>query len=216
MGNYRVLDSLTTLAFDYPPRSTFVTTELAEYLLIVRAEQLEADAPRGSYAGAMGAAQFMPSSLRHYAVDGDGDGHRDLWNNWADIFASIANYLSVHGWQRDEPVLIDAQTDEAPDDADPAKVRLVLNDTVATLHKRGYHFDTTMPETTKVLLVPAQLADAVQWRVGFRNFYTITRYNRSLSYAMAVHDLAQALAEGRAAQTAAPTPAAQTSAPPAR
>jgi membrane-bound lytic murein transglycosylase B len=113
------------------------------------------------------------------------------------VFASVAHYLTEHGWQRGEPVLAEAQIDTAPDD--PAKATLTLNDTVASLRARGYRFDTSLPESAKTLLIPAQQKEALQWRVGFQNFYVITRYNRSRLYAMAVHDLAQALAERHAA-----------------
>ena len=101
MGGYRVIDALSTLAFDYPPRSSYFTGELEQFLLLVREESLDALTPLGSYAGAMGAPQFMPRSIRSFAVDGDGDGKRDLWTDWADVLASIANYFRVHGWQPD-------------------------------------------------------------------------------------------------------------------
>ncbi len=99
MGGYRVIDALSTLAFDYPPRSSYFTDELEQYLLLVREDSLDALTPLGSYAGAMGAPQFMPRSIRRFAVDGDGDGTRNLWTDWADVLASIANYFREHGWQ---------------------------------------------------------------------------------------------------------------------
>jgi membrane-bound lytic murein transglycosylase B len=207
-GRYRVLDALTTLGFDYPPRSTFFRRELEQYLLMTREEGLDPRTPLGSYAGAMGIPQFMPSSFRSYAVDGSGDSHRDLWQAWPDVFASIANYFKVHGWRSDQPVLADAVIDNSPDD--PAVSGIVLNETVAGLHKRGYRFDTTLPESAPAMLIPAALEQGMSWRIGFQNFQVITRYNRSPLYAMAVHDLAQAIA-GRldalpAAPRAAPTP----------
>ncbi|MEY2853652.1 MAG: hypothetical protein RL030_784 [Pseudomonadota bacterium] len=211
LGRHRVLDALSTLAFDYPRRSDFFTKELEEYLLIARKEQLDPRVPIGSYAGAMGAPQFMPSSMRSYAVDGDGDGHRDLWLNWTDVFASIANYFTEHGWRPGEPVLADAQVEPVPDDG--ATVRLALNETVAGLRERGYRFDTTLPGTAKAMRVPAQQLDAMQWRVGFQNFYVITRYNRSFLYAMAVNDLAQAMAERRSARLQSAPAASATATP---
>lgn len=205
-GNYRVLDSLATLAFDYPPRASFFRKELVEFLLMTREEGLDARTPRGSYAGAMGIAQFMPSSFRAYAVDGTDDGKRDLWNWGPDVFASIANYFTVHGWRRGEPVLVDAKHDAAPDD--PATATAALGDTIAALRIRGYRFETPLPDTATTVLVPAtQQSGQVDWRVGFQNFHVITRYNRSLMYAMAVHDLAQAIAARHpAASTTARNP----------
>jgi len=112
-GRHRVIDALATLAFDYPPRSPFFRSELENFLLMSREESLDPLAPLGSYAGAMGIPQFMPSSFRNYAVDGDGDGRRNLWTSWADVFASVANYLREHGWRKDEPVMARADVTEA-------------------------------------------------------------------------------------------------------
>ncbi|MGC4028638.1 MAG: lytic murein transglycosylase B [Steroidobacteraceae bacterium] len=202
MGRHRVLDALATLAFDYPPRSGYFARELEQYLLLARDEHIDPRKPLGSYAGAMGAPQFMPTSLRNFAVDGDGDGHRDLWGSWPDVFASIANYFVQHGWQPGEPVLAEATAPATPDD--PATVPLTLSDTVESLRRRGYVFETSLAADARAMPVPAQLQEGLVWRVGFQNFYTITRYNRSALYAMAVHELAQALgARRRAAQRGA-------------
>ena len=108
-GNFRVLDALSTLAFDYPPRSSYFRGELEQFLLLSREEDVPPLTVKGSYAGAMGYPQFMPRSYRAYAVDGDGDGRRDLWNSWDDVIASIANYLAAHGWRGGEPVLAAAE-----------------------------------------------------------------------------------------------------------
>ena len=191
-GNYRVIDALSTLGFDYPPRADFFRKELQQFLMMSREEGLDPREPLGSYAGAMGVPQFMPSSFRRFAVDGSGDGHRNLWEPGADVFASIANYLRESGWRAGEPVLVDARIDSSPDD--PASVKLALNETVTALQERGYQFEASLPGNTPVVLVPAQLQDAMSWRIGFQNFYAITRYNRSPLYAMAVHDLAQEIA----------------------
>ncbi len=118
-GGYRVLDALTTLAFDYPRRADFFQGELAQFLLLAREERLNPRTPKGSYAGAMGIPQFMPSSFRRYAVDGDNDTHRDLWKYGPDVFASIAHYFKENGWHPGEPVLADSIIDASPDD--PAK-----------------------------------------------------------------------------------------------
>jgi len=200
-GNYRILDSLATLAFDYPPRADFFRAELMQFLVMTREEELDPRTPRGSYAGAMGIAQFMPSSFRAYAVDGDGDGRRDLWTYGPDVFASIANYFTEHGWRRGEPVLSEASHPQPPDD--PGAARAVLDETIGALRGRGYQFDSPLPVGAKAMLVPAVLEDGVAWRIGYQNFYVITRYNRSLLYAMAVHDLATAVAERYRAATVA-------------
>ena len=191
-GRYRVLDALATLGFDYPPRGQFFRKELEQFLMMAREEMLDPREPRGSYAGAMGIPQFMPSSFRRFAVDGTGDGHRNLWEEGADVFASVGNYLREHGWRAGQPVLAEAYHASAPDD--PASAKLVLADTVDSLKQRGYVFQTTLPDKSRAMLVPAQLANSLTWRVGFQNFHAITRYNRSAMYAMSVHDLAQAIA----------------------
>jgi membrane-bound lytic murein transglycosylase B len=146
----------------------------------------------------MGASQFMPSSYRRYAVDGSDDKQRDLFADWDDIIASVANYFKAHGWVADGPVLAEAVLQpDAPVVADPGN--LALNETVAGLKSKGVDFDpASQGENTPVLLVPAETQLGPSYRVGFKNFEVITRYNRSLRYAMAVHDLAQTIA-GRVA-----------------
>ncbi len=113
-GKYRVLDALMTLAFDYPPRSEYFRGELEQFLLLYSEERIDPLKVTGSYAGAMGVPQFMPSSYRLFAVDGDGDRQRDLWNDWDDIFASIANYFVEHGWEAGGPVLAETRLDPEP------------------------------------------------------------------------------------------------------
>ena len=109
-GSYRVLDALATLAFDYPPRGKFFRDELEQFLLLTRDMNLDPLTIKGSYAGAMGAPQFMPSNYRRYAVDADADGRIDLWTNWSDVCASVGNYLKEHGWNPGEPVLSEADS----------------------------------------------------------------------------------------------------------
>ena len=190
-GRYRVLDALATLSFDFPARAAYFRGELEEFLLLAKEEHLDPLTVRGSYAGAMGAPQFMPSSVRAYAVDSDGKGRPDLSDNWQSVFASIANYFVAQGWRAGEPVMAAAAIDGGGDD--PLSFRLELADTLGSIRGRGYVVDTTMPDTTPAVLVPAEQAESMSWRVGFTNFYVITRYNRSSRYAMAVHDLAVAL-----------------------
>jgi membrane-bound lytic murein transglycosylase B len=201
-GSWRVLDALMTLGFDYPPRGRFFRQELAQFLLLSREEGLDPLATRGSYAGAMGAPQFMPSSYRRFAVNHDmskASGDRDLFNDWPDVMASIANYFLEHGWQPGEPVLADA---EAPAGVMASLDRrsLRLDSTLAQLIERGVAIESlsarNLSPDTPAMLLPAELEDAEQVRVGFKNFQVITRYNRSILYAMAVHDLAMAIREG--------------------
>jgi membrane-bound lytic murein transglycosylase B len=191
-GSYRVLDALATLAFDYPARAKFFRDELEQFLLLTRDAGFDPQKVKGSYAGAMGAPQFMPSNYRRYAVDADADGRIDLWANWQDVCASVGNYLKEHGWNAGEPVLSEASVmpDKAPD-LDGRK--LALSETVGSLRTKGVSFDSSLSEDAPALLIAADDADGVHWRVGYNNFYVITRYNHSALYAMAVYELALAV-----------------------
>ena len=200
-GTWRVLDALMTLGFDYPRRSKFFLAELEQFLLLVREERLDPATALGSYAGAMGSPQFMPSSYRRLAVDGSGDGRRDLFTDWDDVFSSVANYFVASGWQRGAQVITEAT---APEEVFAALDRrnLDLKDTAESLRARGVRFDPAVAADTPLILIPAEQRDEPGVRVGFANFRVITRYNRSILYAMAVHDLADALR----ARTAAAAP----------
>ena len=194
LGKFRVLDSLSTLAFDYPSRQAFFKSELEQFLILARENKLDPLTLVGSYAGAIGAPQFMPSSYRRYAVDADGDSKRDLWGDWDDVIASVANYLREHGWTPGAPVLTEATLEPDPSfQIDPHN--LELNETVASLASRGIRLDTELPADTPVVLISAEQRDGPAYRVGFHNFYVISRYNASARYVMAVHDLAQAVAQ---------------------
>ncbi len=195
VGKYRVIDALATLAFDYPPRQAFFRGELEQYLVMAREEGLDPLTPVGSYAGAMGLPQFMPSSFRAYAVDGDADGKRDLWNDWADVFSSVGNYLKVHGWRAGEPVL--AAADASSANLEGLDEKLALTETVGSLRARGVKFETSQPADSPAMLVALKVAGGTEYRVGFTNFYAITRYNRSHMYASAVSDLADAIGARR-------------------
>lgn len=191
-GTWKVLDALMTLGFEYPPRGAFFRGELEQFLLLAREEKVDPAAVLGSYAGAMGAPQFIPSSYRKFAIDGGEDGGRNLFVDWDDIVASVANYFKVHGWQAGAPVLVEAQADPSVmATLDPRNLQ--LNDTVAGLRGRGVEFDAPVAPETAAILLPAELQDRPNVRVGFQNFQVITRYNRSIRYAMAVHDLAEAI-----------------------
>jgi membrane-bound lytic murein transglycosylase B len=190
-GRYRVIDALATLAFDYPPRSDFFRSELQQFLLLSREESVDPRTALGSYAGAMGAPQFISSSYRSYAIDGDGNGKRDLWNSWDDVIGSVANYLLAYGWREGDPVVVTASLDGDLSRFNTSK--LELNETVQSLRDKGVRFETTLPADAPALLVVAQGKDGPVYRVGFTNFYVLTRYNRSPMYAMAVHDLGHAV-----------------------
>jgi membrane-bound lytic murein transglycosylase B len=193
-GKDRVLDSLATLAFDYPPRSDFFRGELLQFLLLSQEAHLNVVKVKGSYTGAMGAPQFMPSSYRRYGVDADGDQHIDLWTNWRDIFASVANLLKQNGWQSGGPVLAEAQL--APGAPPPVVPRMLdLTQTLDGLKAMGITTHSDLDGNTPAVLIAAEQASGPAYRVGFNNFYVISRYNRSARYAMAVDDLAHVLAQ---------------------
>jgi membrane-bound lytic murein transglycosylase B len=136
----------------------------------------------------------MPSAYRRYALDGDGDHKRDLWEDWDDILSSIANFFREHGWEPGGPVLAEVQVEPGTTIPPPAG-KLELNETIDSLASRGVKVSLDIPGVTPALLVPAETKEGPAYRVGFKNFYVITRYNRSVRYAMAVHDLAQAIAQ---------------------
>ncbi|MDH3747123.1 MAG: lytic murein transglycosylase B [Gammaproteobacteria bacterium] len=194
-GGYRVLDALSTLAFYYPPRAQFFRKELKQYLLLVREEEMPADQATGSYAGAMGLPQFMPSSFRMYAIDSTADGKRDIWNNWTDVAASIANYFNAHGWRSNQPVIAQASLGKRWHGEVPKPENtLTPQDTVRTLSDKGVLFATDLPDDSKTQLLTYEGKDGTEHWVGFHNFFVITRYNRSVMYALAVHQLGQEIA----------------------
>jgi membrane-bound lytic murein transglycosylase B len=201
-GKFRLLDSLATLAFDYPPRVGFFRSELTQLFLLARDDGLEIDKVVGSYAGAMGAPQFLPSSYRQYAVDGDSDGKRDLFDNWDDVLASVANYFVAHNWQSGAPVVTRA-TLARPVSQKPDDNRLTADTTVAELATRGMRFSSDIGAAEPAGLLVLEGDDGSEYWVAFHNFYVITRYNRSVMYALAVYQLGQAIGEAaRLAQTA--------------
>jgi membrane-bound lytic murein transglycosylase B len=191
-GRYRVIDALATLAFDYPPRAPFFRDELKQFLILSREEAVDPKSTLGSYAGAMGAPQFISSSYRRYAVDADGDGKRDLFGNWDDVIGSVANYLKAFGWRSGEPVVA-AATLADQDLSRFNTSKLELNETVGSLRAKSVRFETSLPDDAPAMLVVAQGEDGPHYRVGFNNFFVITRYNRSTMYALAVHELGNAI-----------------------
>jgi len=196
-GKHGVLESLATLAFDYPPRATFFKRELTEFLILSEAEGWQAGTRLGSYAGAMGVPQFISSSYREYAVDFDNDGQRDLFNNMADVVGSVANYLAVHGWVKDAPVAERWSEEKARSSAVTDLVQtslkpVVAGDTLAALGFESADLARGTEDGRLVSVMNLQGKEGEETWVGYTNFYTITRYNHSRLYAMAVLQLAEA------------------------
>ena len=194
MGNYRVLDALYTLGFFFPRREEFFRAELKHLFTLARREELDLATLKGSYAGAMGLGQFMPSSYLQYAFDGDGDGRRDLRGSTHDAIASVANYFIGYGWKTGQPAFVPAVADTNAVAFVPPD--FVARHTLADLASRGYRpRDAGAPNLPATLLTLQGVNGPEHW-IGYPNFYVITRYNRSPMYAMAVHQLAGEIAAG--------------------
>ena len=200
-GSYRVIDALSTLAFDYPKRSTFFTKELKHFLILTREQGLDPLKLKGSYAGAMGYGQFMPSSYRSYAIDFDGDDLIDIWNNPVDAIGSVANYFKRHGWRLNAPVVFAARAndDVAQDWFVRSRSDLIPEHTVGDFAAAGIHVEQTLAPDEKATAMKFALEEGYEYWLGVHNFYVITRYNHSAMYAMSVHQLSQQIA-GQMAQ----------------
>lgn len=196
MGRYRVLDALATLGFDYPKRADFFRGQLVQFMQMTREEGLEPTDPIGSYAGAMGYGQFIPSSFRDYAVDFDGDGKRNIWSNEVDAIGSVANYFSRHGWKTGEPVRSNVVMNQP---ADPAWINAGLKPevTLGEWKQRGIATRQDLDPEQKATLMELTMEDGKHYWFGLHNFYVITRYNHSRLYAMAVYELSQAIRQAR-------------------
>ena len=196
MGSYRVVDSLSTLGFDYPPRGKFFQGQLKEYFYLLKEERVDPLSLKGSYAGAMGFGQFIPSSFRSFAVDFDGDGRKDIWTNPVDAIGSVANYFRAHGWKTGEPVRSNVVIEQLAEEA------LINGDlkpelTLAQWSERGIRTHKGLDAESKATLMRMETDGAFQHWFGLHNFFVITRYNHSRLYAMAVYELSQAVAEKR-------------------
>ncbi len=191
-GTYRVADALYTLGFEYPPRATFFRQQFAEFLLMARDEGIDPLTMKGSYAGAMGQPQFIPSSFRAYAVDFDGDGKRDLWNNVDDIIGSVANYFARHHWQKGGAIAmrvnVSGKKHESLLDAG-----IKPSHTPATLKSSGVSIPSSLDKDSLFSLIRFKQKNSEEYWIGYDNFYVITRYNHSPLYAMAVYQLSEAI-----------------------
>jgi membrane-bound lytic murein transglycosylase B len=196
-GNYLVLDALSTLAFDYPKRAPFFTKELENFLLLAREQGLDPTELKGSYAGAMGYGQFMPSSYRAYAVDFDEDGVADIWNNPEDAIGSVANYLARHGWKAGEPVVSAAHVEDGVgEEVFDGNLKPVRS--VAEFADAGVTSDESLDPEALATAMRFELEDGYEHWLGLHNLYVITRYNHSSMYAMSVFQLSQRIAAGAA------------------
>ncbi|MBS3965206.1 MAG: lytic murein transglycosylase B [Methylomonas sp.] len=195
VGNHRIIDALTTLAFDYPRRAEYFRSELENFLLMTRGEGVDPAKPIGSFAGAMGLGQFMPGSFLQWAVDFNGDGHKDLWNP-EDAVGSIANYFAQHGWQAGQPVV--SAIKGKPVSLATLEPGLSHTYSLSQLQQLGITLAPPSPcpcdHPLHLLMLRHHSHD--QYLIGHPNFYVITRYNQSTHYAMAVHELAQAIRSG--------------------
>jgi len=193
-GDYRVLDALATLTFDYPPRAEFFRGQLKAFIELVGQEGFEITSLYGSYAGAMGPVQFIPGSYIHFAVDFDGDGLRDIRNNRIDAIGSVANYFKEHDWRRDAAITFPVEAAGVPGDV--FNVSLEPSISIAALEELGVvaelgELDRDQ-QVSPMRLVGKQ---GDEFWLGMHNFYVITRYNHSELYAMAVYQLSEALLE---------------------
>ncbi len=192
MGSYRVLDALSTLSFDYPRRSNFFSQELINLLLLARENNLDIFKLKGSYAGAMGYGQFIPSSYRAYAVDFDNDGSVDLLNSVEDAIGSIANYLFQHGWKSNYPIIWEVNNSFEgfnPDSVNNVRKKVNFDrKTMSPKNAIDFNFEEL---NTDVLLLSYETDKSTNYFIGTRNFIAITKYNVSHFYAKAVYDLAQ-------------------------
>jgi membrane-bound lytic murein transglycosylase B len=195
-GKYPVLDTLTTLGFDYPPRGSFFRSELEHYLLLSREEAFDPTKIRGSYAGAMGQGQFISSSYRNYAVDFDSDGARNLWDSTADAIGSVANYFKRHGWQAGEPVVVEAAVNG---DGYRKLLGKGMKPSLSpeTLSAHGVKPLRTVGDAKSVSFYELEGADEAEYWIGLHNFYVITRYNRSPLYALAAFQLSQSIEQAK-------------------
>ncbi|MAZ45008.1 MAG: lytic murein transglycosylase B [Legionellales bacterium] len=189
-GNHKVLDALSTLAFKYPPRSKFFRQELEQFLLLVKEEDLDLFDLKGSYAGAIGAPQFIPSSYRHYAVDFSGTGHRDLFHDMDDVIGSVANYFAKHGWEKNKPVAVPVHAMQPLEGLAAPRNNPKPNYKAGELIPQGIDVPKSIRKE-QVALIELEGENGPEYWLGAKNFYVITRYNHSSLYGMAAFQLSQ-------------------------
>jgi membrane-bound lytic murein transglycosylase B len=195
-GSYRVIDALTTLAFDYPRRAEYFRSELEQYLLLTREQGLDYFSVLGSYAGAIGLPQFMPTNVRQLAVDFDDDGQVDLRNSVVDAIGSVARYLADHGWKAGEPITSQVRFNETVPDAWIENILPVMKK--KDIKHVSFSTESKLDEALSFAVIPLVTPDKPsEYWLGFNNFYVITRYNKSTFYAMSVFQLAEAIAQNR-------------------
>lgn len=201
-GNYRVIDSLYTLVAGYPPRSDFFKKQLIHLFYLSREQNLPIESIKGSYAGAMGAPQFIPSSYRDFAIDGNSDGKIDLFNSWDDVLISIGNYLEKNGWRSNENILseaslahdvTDAKNGTLNDLSDYFSKAIKPNHSIEELKNAGFIFSTSLPNNSRAQPIYLEGSSKEKSFIGFHNFYVITTYNRNVMYALAVYQLGESI-----------------------
>jgi lytic murein transglycosylase B len=197
VGNIRTADSLATLAFDYPRRGAFFQKELGEFLKLAQEERRDPFSFTGSFAGAMGMPQFMPSSFRQWAVDFDGDGRRNIWNSIPDVAASVANYMKQHGWQTGGRMIVPVNVPVTPQILAIIDEKTNLNYTMGQLRQMGVQPVQAINNDERVILFRLEIApNNFQYFVGLNNFYTVWQYNHSRMYVTAVRDIANRIVGG--------------------
>ncbi len=206
-GSFRVVDALYTLAFEMPERAAYFRGEMEQFLLLTRENGMDPATVKGSFAGAIGMPQFMPTSYRRFAVDFDSDGKINLWENLPDIIGSVANYLHHFGWVADQPIVVPARLSGA-EYKEIVDKGFKPHLTLAQMLPKGVEPTETVPSELVAGLFTMEIEQGQEYWLAFNNFYVITRYNRSKNYALAVFQLANAIARERESQNsmqAAPT-----------
>ena len=194
-GSYRVMDALSTLAFKYPKRSKFFRSELKHFLLMSKDQNFDPLSKKGSYAGAMGMGQFIPSSFQSYAVDFNGDGKKNIWTDNEDAIGSVANYFKRHGWTKEQPVTDRVRLSKASTltKKDSCRRSCKPSQTIAEFRQQGITGETQPDDETKAILLWLKQKNNNEYWLAYKNFYVISRYNHSTLYSMAVYQLSQAI-----------------------